>query len=174
MSSILIRDAVMDDMPAIQAIYAHHVLHGIASFEETPPDLAEITRRMEAVQADGYPFRVAELDGAVRGYAYANSYRPRPAYRHCVENSIYIDRDFAGMGFGAALLDDLISQCTDMGFRQMIAVIGDSENWPSIKLHARFGFLKTGVQKSVGFKHGRWIDQVLMQLSLGEGDTTPP
>ncbi len=174
MSAPVIRDAIPDDMAAVQAIYAHHVLHGIASFEETPPDVAEITRRMRALTEHGFPYRVAELDGTVCGYAYAGPYRPRPAYRYCVENSIYMDPAFAGRGIGGALLADLIELCTEKGFRQMVAVIGDSGNAASIGLHAAHGFETTGVQRSLGFKHGRWIDQVLMQRALGPGDSTPP
>ena len=171
---IAIRDALQDDAAAVQAIYVHHVLHGIASFEESPPDVAEITRRMAAITQAGYPYRVALMDGAVKGYSYGGSYRPRPAYRYTVENSIYVDAGSANKGIGAALLEDLITRCTALGFRQMVAVIGDSDNSASIKLHARYGFSHTGTQRSLGFKHGRWIDQVLMQRPLGEGDDTLP
>lgn len=172
--AIVVREAGEDDMAAVQAIYTEHVNHGLASFEETPPDVAEITRRMKTLKADGYPYLVAEMDGVVRGYAYGGPLRPRPAYRFTVEDSIYVDAECAGKGIGSALLEELIEKCTALGFRQMVAVIGDSDNAASIKLHARFGFEKTGVQRSLGFKLGRWVDQVLMQRALGEGDETLP
>jgi len=174
MSAIHIRDAREDDCAAIQEIYGEHVLHGLASWEETPPDVAEIARRMSELKQAGFPYRVAELDGVVRAYAYANSYRPRPAYRHTVENSIYVGSASARMGLGGSLLEDLITQCTAQGYRQMVAVIGDSANTPSIKLHAAYGFEHCGALRSLGFKRGKWLDQVLMQLSLGESDTTLP
>jgi len=174
MTAILIRDVTQNDCAAIQAIYAHHVLHGLASWEETPPGEAEIARRMKDVKDGGFPFRVAECDGVVRGYAYASKYRPRPAYRYCVENSLYVDATYNRMGIGRALLEDLIEQCIDLGFRQMIAVIGDSENAASIGVHAALGFEHGGTFRSLGFKHGHWLDQVLMQLPLGQGDKTPP
>lgn len=174
MNAVVIRDATQDDCQAIQAIYAHHVLHGLASWEESPPDVAEIRRRMADLKGAGYPYRVAELDGEIRGYAYASAYRPRPAYRHTVENSIYVDSAWPRKGLGGGLLQDLITQCTALGFRQMIAVIGDSQNTASIKLHERYGFDHCGVMRSLGFKHGQWLDQIIMQLALGEGDTTLP
>jgi L-amino acid N-acyltransferase YncA len=174
MSTTLVRDAAEDDCATIQAIYADHVSHGLASWEEIPPDLGEITARMTDVKKGGFPYRVVEVDGIVRGYAYAGSYRPRPAYRFTVENSIYVDNASTGMGLGGRLLEDLIEQCTALGFRQMIAVIGDSANTASIRLHARYGFAHSGIMGALGFKHGRWLDQVLMQLPLGEGDKTPP
>ncbi len=170
----LIRDVADTDMAAIQDIYAHHVLEGLASFEETPPDVAEITRRRDAVWADGYPYRVAEIGGVVRGYAYAASYRPRPAYRHTVENSVYVDVGAQRQGIGRKLLEDLIERCTERGYRQMVAIIGDSANESSIGLHAKLGFEKTGVLHSVGFKFGSWVDSVIMQLKLGAGDDTLP
>jgi len=174
MSSIHIRDAREDDCAAIQKIYADHVLHGLASWEETPPDVAEMAQRMNNLKQAGFPYRVAELDGVVRGYAYANSYRPRPAYRHTVENSIYVASANARMGLGGSLLKDIIEQCTQRGYRQMVAVIGDSANTPSIKLHTAYGFQHCGTLKSLGLKQGKWLDQVLMQLSLGDSDTTLP
>jgi L-amino acid N-acyltransferase YncA len=172
--SLNIRDAVADDMKAIQAIYADHVAHGLASFEEVPPNVYEMVRRFQSIKEDGYPYRVAEWEGSVRGYSYAGKYRPRPAYRPTVENSIYVDAEFSGKGIGRALLEDLIGLCTEMGFRQMIAVIGDSANQASINLHASCGFENVGVMRSLAFKHGQWIDQVLMQRTLGEGDKSPP
>ena len=174
MSSIHIRDAREDDCTAIQAIYSEHVLHGLASWEEIPPEVAEIGDRMKNLKKAGYPYRVVELNGEVKGFAYASSYRPRPAYRHTVENSIYVASSCTRMGLGGTLLGDLIKQCTIRGYRQMVAVIGDSENVPSIKLHAAHGFVHCGTLRSLGFKHGKWLNQVLMQQSLGKSDTTPP
>ncbi len=171
---ILIRDVADTDIPAIQEIYAHHVLEGLASFEETPPDRDEITRRRDALRDAGYPYRVAEVGGVVKGYAYAGPYRSRPAYRHTVENSVYVEPGAMRRGIGHRLLEDLIGRCTELGYRQMIAIIGDSGNQASIGLHARLGFEKTGVQPSVGFKFGRWVDSVIMQRPLGEGDRALP
>lgn len=169
-----LREAGEADLPEIQAIYAHHVLHGLASFEETPPDLAEMRRRWEAVRAGGYPYLVAELDGRVAGYAYASSYRPRPAYRHTVEGSVYVAAESPRRGIGRRLLAALIARCEALGFRRMIGVIGDSDNQPSIGLHEALGFRRAGLLHSVGFKHGRWVDSVIMERPLGPGDTTLP
>jgi phosphinothricin acetyltransferase len=170
-----VRDSRDEDLPAITAIYGHHVRHGLASFEEEAPPLAEMAKRRAGYLSAGYPYIVAEAEGRLLGYAYASAYRPRPAYRFSVENSIYIDPDARRGGIGSALLPVLIERCTAAGFRQMIAVIGDSANTASIGLHAKFGFREVGTIRSVGFKHGRWVDSVLMQRGLGEGDgTTPP
>ena len=173
-SGPLLRDATEVDLPAICEIYAHHVLHGQSTFEEKPPDLEEMRRRFRAVRAKGLPWLVAEVEGAVRGYAYAAPYHHRPAYRHAVENSVYVERGFFRQGLGAALLDKLIESCAQAGVRQMVAVIGDSANAASIRLHERAGFRLVGALQSVGFKHGRWLDCVIMQRALGEGDETPP
>jgi len=170
----LLRTASGDDMVRIQEIYAHHVLRGLASFEEVAPDVNEITRRFHEVTAEDLPYVVAELDDSVQGYAYAAPYRNRTAYRYSVENSIYVDPGSVGKGIGRLLLAHIIEQCTELGYRQMVAVIGDSENHPSIDLHKALGFEHSGLQKSVGFKFGRWVDSVFMQLDLGDGDTTPP
>ncbi len=174
MSSIHIRDAREEDCASIQAIYEEHVLHGLASWEEIPPDVAEIACRMANIKKDGFPYRVLELNEVVKGFAYANSYRHRTAYRYTVENSIYVDSVSTRMGLGGNLLEDLIKQCTALGFRQMVAIIGDSKNIPSIKLHTAYGFEHCGTMRSLGFKHGKWLDQVIMQQSLGEGDKTLP
>lgn len=173
---LAIREATAADIPAIAAIYAHAVLHGTASWELEPPDEAEMARRFEAVRAAGYPYLVAERAGRVLGYAYAGAYRPRPAYRATVENSIYIAPDAQGLGVGRALLDALMRDCAARGFRQMIAVIGDGTgaSLGSRRLHERAGFRLIGVAEKVGFKHGRWLDQMLMQKELGEADRTPP
>lgn len=172
----IIRPAASADIPAITAIYRHAVLHGTASWELDPPDEAEMARRREAILAGGYPYLVAESDGVLRGYAYASAYRPRPAYRATVENSIYIAPDAQGQGIGTELLDALMTACATSGFRQMIAVIGDPAGGSvgSRRLHERAGFRLVGVAEKVGFKHGRWLDQMLMQKELGEGDATPP
>lgn len=169
----VVRSVEPDDMPAIQAIYAHHVLHGTASWELEPPDLAEMRRRCEALLADGFPYFVIVGEDAVLGYAYAGPYRPRPAYRFTVENSIYIRHDQTGRGLAKPLLEALIEACTAMGKRQMIAVIGDSEQRPSIEFHRRMGFADAGMVRNVGWKFGRWLDQILMQRPLGEGADAP-
>jgi len=169
-----IRPSREDDIPAIAAIYGHAVRHGTASFELEPPDAAEMARRRAGILAGGYPHLVAELAGAVAGYAYASAYRTRPAYRFAVENSIYVAPDRHGHGIGRALLDALIARCTTQGFRLMVAVIGDSANAPSIGLHRAAGFRHAGTLPNIGWKHGRWLDSVLMTLPLGEGADTAP
>jgi L-amino acid N-acyltransferase YncA len=173
-ATLEIRDSQAADVAAIQAIYAHHVLHGLASWEETPPDVAEMSKRRDAIVGDGFPYLVAVLAGEVAGYAYASKYRPRPAYRHTVENSVYVMADRVGHGIGKALLASLIGRCTAQGFRRMVAIIGDSKNAPSIALHAKAGFHHVGIIPSCGFKQGLWLDQVIMQMALGPGDTTLP
>lgn len=170
-----LRPATAGDLPAIQRIYAHHVLHGLASFEEAPPDAAELARRWQAIVAAGLPYYCAAgADAAVLGYAYAGPYRPRSAYRFAVEDSIYVAPEATGRGIGRALLDRLIDDCTRIGKRQMIAVIGDSANRASIELHRACGFRLVGTFAAIGFKHGRWVDSVLMQRPLGAGDSTLP
>ena len=151
-----------------------HVLHGNASFEEEPPGREEFQRRHETVRAYDLPYLVAELEGAVRGYAYAAPYHRRPAYHHTVEISVYVDREAVGRGLGTALLDRLIQACTKAGLRQMVAVIGETANPASIRLHERAGFHHVGNLRSVGFKHGQWLDTVVMQRTLGDGNETPP
>ena len=169
-----IRAATAADIPDIAAIYRPAVLHGTASFELDPPDDAEMLRRFTAITAAGYPYFVAELEGRVVGYAYANAYRTRPAYRFTVENSVYIAPDVQGKGVGRALLAELIAACTARGFRLMIAVIGDSATYASISLHRRAGFRFCGTIHSIGYKFGRWLDSVIMELPLGDGDGSPP
>lgn len=168
------RDARDADMAAVQAIYAHHVLHGLATFEELPPSVAELLARRAAVIGAGLPYLVAEQAGAVVGYSYASSYRPRPAYRHTVEDSVYVADGRAGRGIGAALLAALVARCEAGPWRQMIAIIGDTGNAASIALHRRHGFAHAGTLHAVGYKLGRWVDTVLMQRALGGGDTTFP
>ena len=169
-----VRDAQPGDMAEVQAIYAHHVLHGLASFEEVPPSVAEMSARREAVLAAGLPYLVAELQGRVVGYSYATAYRPRPAYRHTIEDSVYVADGLAGQGIGFALLQELVVRCESGQWRQMLAVIGNSGNAGSIGLHRRLGFEMAGTLKSVGFKFGGWVDTVLMQRPLGEGDGSLP
>lgn len=173
-SPVIIRPSEDRDIPAIAAIYGHHVKHGFGSFEETPPDTAEMARRRSDVLAKDFPYLVAELDGRVVGYAYASSYRPRIAYRFSVEDSIYVSPDAPRKGIGRALLESLIARCAALGYRQMVAVIGDTQNTGSIALHATLGFRVVGTLPSIGFKHGRWVDSVFMQRPLGSGDSTLP
>ncbi|GAA4485287.1 GNAT family N-acetyltransferase [Gluconacetobacter asukensis] len=171
---VTIRAAHTTDLPAITAIYAHHVLHGCASFEIEAPSVEEMTQRMETLRARDFPYLVAEQDGSVIGYAYAGPYHPRIAYRDTVEDSIYLAPDAAGRGIGTTLLGALIAECVARGFRQMMALVGDSANLPSIRLHERHGFRTVGTLQSVGYKFGRWLDVVLLQCELGSGDRTPP
>lgn len=173
-SSISIRASEERDLAAIVAIYADHVLHGLASFEVEPPDAAEMARRRAHVLALGLPYLVAEMDGRLAGYAYAAPYRDRPAYRYTLEDSIYIARAAAGRGAGRVLLEALIVACEQAGYRQLVAVIGDSANQASIGVHAACGFRHTGLLPSVGFKFGRWVDGIFMQRALGEGDHSLP
>jgi len=174
MSSPEIRPATEADLPVITEIYEQAVRYGTATFELTPPDLAEMTLRFRALMDGGFPYLVAMLDGGVAGYAYAGPYRPRPAYRFTVENAIYLERDIHRRGVGWELMQVLLAECERRGYRQMIAVIGDSANAGSIGLHARCGFGMIGTHPNVGLKFGRWLDTVMMQLVLGEGATTVP
>jgi phosphinothricin acetyltransferase len=174
MSSLEIRPTVAADLPAITEIYGHAVRYGTATFELIPPDLAEMTRRFGALMASGYPYLVAVLDGRVVGYAYAGAYRPRPAYRFTVENSVYLQPAIHRRGIGLQLLQRLIAESEARGYRQMIAVIGDSANAGSIGVHTRCGFQMIGTHPHVGFKFNRWLDTVMMQLALGDGGNTLP
>lgn len=169
-----IRPAHPADLAAVTAIYDHAVRHGTASFELDPPDQSEIARRYDGLRAGGYPYLVAEADGAIAGYAYAGPYRARPAYRWSVEDSIYIAPQWQRRGIGRALLERLIAEAQASGFRQMIAVIGDSVNTASIELHRGAGFRLVGTFENVGYKFGRWLDSVLMQRPLGHGATIAP
>jgi phosphinothricin acetyltransferase len=169
-----LRPAAVADVPAIQAIYAHHVRHGLATFEEVAPDAAEMARRREDIVARGLPYLVAEAEGRVLGYAYAAPYRTRSAYRFVVEDSIYLDPAAVRRGIGKKLLARLIADCEAAGARQMLAVIGDSGNAGSVGLHRALGFADVGVFRSVGFKLGRWVDTVMMQRPLGDADRTLP
>jgi phosphinothricin acetyltransferase len=173
-STLIVRDAADRDVPRIAAIYAHHVLTGLASFEVVPPDAAEMARRRASVLDWELPYFVAEDEGGILGYAYAAPYRTRIGYRYTVEDSIYVDPAAVGRGVGRRLLEHLIEGCAACGCRQMVAVIGDTGNAASIRLHEACGFARVGMLPSVGFKFGRWVDSVLMQRGLGDGDRSPP
>ncbi|MEH6726266.1 MAG: N-acetyltransferase family protein [Hyphomicrobiales bacterium] len=173
-SQVEILPPIPADLPFLQAIYSEAVLNGTASFELEPPDLAEITRRYHALVDQNFPYFVAKnAVGKLLGYAYAGPYRPRMAYRFTVEDSIYIAPEAQGLGVGRALLAKLVDDATEKGFRQMIAVIGDSQHTASIALHERLGFAHIGVFRDIGWKQNRWLDSVLMQKSLGSGAHMP-
>ena len=165
-SEIQIRKAEDPDVGAITEIYAHHVLHGTGSFEIDPPDAREMARRMADIVCRSLPYLVAESDNNIIGYAYATPYRPRFAYRFTLEDSVYVHHEHSGRGVGAALLEELIRRCKDWGCRQLVAVIGDSQNKASVRVHEKLGFQHSGVLHGVGFKFNRWIDTVFMQLPL--------
>jgi phosphinothricin acetyltransferase len=171
---MLVRPAAPQDIAVIHSIYAHHVLRGLASFEEVPPTVEEMRRRYDEVSAYGLPYLAVEVAGEVLGYGYCSLYRTRSAYRYTLEDSVYVKDGSQGKGIGKAVLAELIARCTGLGYRQIIAVIGDSANLASIALHASLGFVRAGNLRSVGFKFGRWADSVLMQLPLGAGDGTRP
>jgi len=175
----IIRPSRDEDVAAIAAIYGYHVLHGVASFEETPPAIEEVARRRAEIVTRGLPYLVAERAngtdrGRVVGYCYASLFRPRSAYRFTIEDSIYIDAAEVGRGIGRLLLEPLLLRCAELGYRQMVAVVGGRETIPSIRLHEALGFTQVGVLPAVGFKFGRRIDIVLMQRALGPGAATPP
>ncbi|WP_395022385.1 GNAT family N-acetyltransferase [Dongia sp.] len=172
--SVTLRPAAAEDLATLREIYAGHVLNGAASFEEVPPDLAEFERRWRSIAELGLPYLVACEAERVLGYAYAGPYRPRSAYRFSVEDSVYLDPAATGRGIGRQLLAAIIDGATAAGKRQMLAVIGDSANRASIALHAGLGFTAVGTFRAVGFKFGRWVDTVLMQRALGEGDASLP
>lgn len=171
---VRVRLATEADIPAVQEIYAYYVKHTTASFEEEAPTVAEMTARCQRVQARGLPFLVAAKGRDIIGYAYASPFRERSGYRYTIEDSVYVAKEALGRNVGNALMNELIARCTALGFRQMIAVIGDSTNAASLALHSRHGFFVVGALSSTCFKFGRWVDAVLMQRILGEGDTTLP
>lgn len=171
---LVIRHSRDDDVAKITAIYAYHVLHGVASFEEIPPERGEVACRRRNILAQGLPYLVAESAGGVLGYCYAARYRTRSAYRFTLEDSIYIDAAEVGRGIGRLLLSALLERCGELGYRQMIAVIGGSDQRPSIRLHETLGFARAGLLPRVGFKFGGWVDIVIMQRPLGRGATAPP
>jgi phosphinothricin acetyltransferase len=170
---VKVRDATADDGAALAAIYGHHVLNGVGTFEEIPPSADEMIRRLEAVRALGLPYLVADVNGVV-GFAYASAFRPRGAYRYTAEDSVYIASEQMGRGIGRALVGEVIVRCEAMGLRQLMAVICGSENDGSIGLHRSLGFELTGVTPAVGFKFGRWVDVVWMQKALNAGASEAP
>jgi L-amino acid N-acyltransferase YncA len=172
--SFLVRAAAGEDLPIVCDIYAHYVLRGVATFEEVPPDLEEMGRRHSRIVGLGLPFLVAEEAGTVIGYAYAAPFRGRPAYRYTLEDSVYVASGSGGRGVGTALLAELIRRCNQLGYRQMIAVIGDLGNTVSVELHRKLGFVHAGSLSAVGFKLGRWVGTVYMQRALGAGSATAP
>jgi phosphinothricin acetyltransferase len=172
--SLVIRPSREDDLAAITAIYRHHVLHGVASFEDIPPGLDEMASRRREILAHELPYLIAERSRRVLGYSYASRYRTRSAYRFTLEDSVYVDATEVGRGVGRALLSTLVERCSELGFRQMVAVIGGSDQWPSIRLHEALGFTRSGLLPAIGFKFGSWVDIVLMQRALGPGATSPP
>lgn len=173
-NELRIRPIAQGDLDAVTAIYAHDVVHGTGTFELVPPTVAEMGDRVATVTGGGLPYLVAVEGDAVLGFAYAGAYRPRPAYRFSVEDSIYLRPDATGRGVGTRLLTGVVQECEARGLRQVIAVIGDSDNIGSIRTHAKCGFEPVGTFRAVGWKHGRWLDTVLMQRSLGAGATTTP
>ncbi len=173
LSSFHLREAAPADMAAITEIYGHHVLAGLASYEEVPPTKAEMTTRHAAIIERGLPYIVAETEGMIAAYAYAGPFRTRSAYRYTVEDSVYVNERFARQGLGKTLIEELIKRCTNKGFRQMVAVIGGGHP-ASIALHVACGFQETGRLTGIGFKKGQWLDTVFMQRSLGPGSKTPP
>jgi L-amino acid N-acyltransferase YncA len=174
MTDVVIRGAGPADIPAITRIYAHAVAHGTATFETEPPNEAEMARRLQALLAREFPYLVAEQAGSVVGYAYAGPYRDRRAYDWCVEDTVYVAPESHRLGIGRDLLTRLVTAAEARGFRQMIGVIGDSANTASVAVHAAVGFRLIGTFQAIGYKHGRWLDTVLMQRPLGRGDATPP
>ena len=172
---LIIRPAAKADLPAITAIYADAVLHGTAASELEPPGLDEMSSRWQTLTGNLYPYFVALRGGRIAGYAYAGPYRPRPAYRFTVENAVYIAPGAQRSGIGRALLQRLVEECENLGFRQMMAVIGDGTNHAaSVELHAALGFRQVGVIEGSGYKHERWLDTLLMQRPLGDGTSSPP
>ncbi len=169
-----VRPAGPADLPDVQRIYAHHVRTGTGTFEEVPPDLAEIEARWRAVTGGGLPWLVAERGGAVAGFAYASAHNARSAYRYSVQDSVYVSPDAVGQGIGRALMEELVARCTELGYRQMVALVGGGGNAGSLGLHGALGFRRVGVLESIGFKFGRWQDVVLMQRALGDGDGDIP
>jgi phosphinothricin acetyltransferase len=169
----LIRPSQEADIPAVQAIYAHHVLHGTGTFETEPPSVPEITARRADVLGKSLPYLVLEQEGKIQGFAYANWFKPRPAYRFSVEDSIYMRDGTSGQGLGKLLLTELLAQLERGGIRKSMAVIGDSANAGSIGVHRACGFAQIGIVKSCGWKFGQWRDIVLMEKTLGLGDSTP-
>lgn len=173
-TKLQIRNATQDDMSIVQGIYARYVLNSTATFEETPPDVAQMQSRYKHIRALGMPYLVGIANGELVGYCYASPYRPRIAHRYTIEDSIYLAEDQTGKGYGSALLGALIDHCEQGPWRQMIAVIAGRDNLASIAVHRRLGFLDAGIQPSTGYKFGQWVDVVFMQRALGDGGSTHP
>lgn len=173
-SAFQIRDACLADMPAVQALYAHYVLHELATFELVPPTVEEMCARRQAILESGLPYLVAQIDQEIVGYAYAASYRPRPAYRYTVEDSVYLSPNHKGMGLGAALLGEVIRRCEQGPWRQMVAVITQGGTAGSAELHRKLGFQEVGRMPNVGYKFNRWVGTLIMQRTLGEGGNSSP
>jgi phosphinothricin acetyltransferase len=173
-SSAIVRASTDSDVLAISRLYAFYVSNRVSTFEETPPGVGELLARRQKILDAGLPYLVAAIDAQIVGYAYASPYRPRAAYRYTVEDSVYVAEDFHSRGIGTALLSKLIELCEAGNWRQMVAVIGDSGNVSSIRLHQRLHFERIGTLTGVGFKFGRWIDTVLMQRDLWKGASAPP
>ncbi|MDU8944814.1 GNAT family N-acetyltransferase [Ovoidimarina sediminis] len=172
--AVTIREAREDDIASVAAIYADAVLTGFGTFETTPPSEEEMAKRYTALASAGHPYLVAEMEGVVVGYAHAGPYRPRPAYRNTVECSVYVEKESKRRGIGKKLLEALLEASEEKGFRQIVAVIGDSGNTASVALHASCGFAHVGTLRSVGRKHGRWLDTVIAQRPLGRADSADP
>jgi L-amino acid N-acyltransferase YncA len=170
----VVRDATAADMTSIHKIYTYEVLHGLATFEEIPPGVDEMNSRWASIRNQGLPYLVAEIEGRVVGYSCASSYRSRPAYQNTIEDSVYVEQESFGLGFGTSLLSELINRCELLRLGQMVAVIGDSDNIGSITLHRRLGFRMVGTLEAVGFKLGRWVDTVLMQRAIGVKELDKP
>jgi phosphinothricin acetyltransferase len=171
---LALRPATAADLAAITGLYAQEVREGVATYESKPPDENEMRSRWQALVAQGYPYLVAEREGAFAGYAYASGYRSREGYRHTVEDTVYVAPEWHGHGIGRALLQRLIDECSALGYRQMVGVIGDRSNTASIALHEKLGFRLIGIFEGLGRKHGRWLDTVQMQRSLGDGTSSAP
>ena len=172
--SVTLRPAQESDMAAISVIYAYHVVHGTGTFEATPPSTSDMLKRWDDVRSKGLPWLCAEVDDQVVGFAYANWFRPREAFRYCAEDSIYIAPEMTGLGLGRALLGELMQQCETAGIRKIVAVVGDSANQSSVGLHVAMGFTHAVTLPSCGWKHDRWLDIVILERWLGTGDSTPP
>ena len=169
-----IRNTIESDLVEIQKLYTHYVVNTFSTFEINPPDQNELTRRWKTITSTGFPYLTAELENKIVGYTYASKYRSRSAYEYTIEDSVYVSPDFLGQGVGESLLNTLIHKCLPLGWRQMVAVIGDSQNTSSISLHEKCGFYKIGIMPSTGYKLGQWIDTIIMQRELGDGDKTTP
>lgn len=169
---MILREAIEGDFESIQKIYGYYIRNGYSTFELSEPTINQMVARWKYILGQGHPYLVSEDGGVIFGYAYASTFRFRSGYNYTLENSVYVSPQFLNQGIGYKLLESLLERCTELGFRQMVAVIGDSNNEPSFRLHRKCGFERVGLLPSTGFKHGRWVDTVLMQRPLGLGDKT--